>query len=470
MENWIEEEIAGCGLGDARLNRRLGEMLAAMGERPGKSLPTAFQDWANTKAAYRFFSNEKVGEDKILAGHFQASGLRVRASEGPILMLQDTTEFSFTRTAPEKIGFTKTSAGRKEKDGRFRQHTLCGLLLHASLAVTPEGLPLGLTAIKVWSRDKFKGTAALKRKINPTRVPIDQKESVRWLDNLRRSTEPIGAPERCVHIGDRESDIYELFCLAQDLGTNFLVRRCVDRLAQAGGTTIAKVMQDTPPGGMHRIRFRDASGQDQEALLSVEFATMVVRPPIGKQKLYAHQTLQIIHAEETNPPADRRPVFWKLITNLAVATHADAVHKLGWYARRWSIETFFKTLKSGCRVEEVRLTTADRLANCIALCCVVARRIHWMTMLRRGDPDAAPGAVFTALEIEFLDASRADAGQGITRNLDFYVMCVARLGGYLARRHDAPPGATILWRGCSRLADLAEGFAIGKTEQTLMGN
>lgn len=229
-------------------------------------------------------------------------------------------------------------------------------------------------------------------------------------------------------------------------------------------------MQDTPPSGMHRIRFRDASGQDQEALLSVKFATMVVRPPIGKQKLYAHQTLQIIHAEETNPPADRRPVFWKLITNLAVATHADAVHKLGWYARRWSIETFFKTLKSGCRVEEVRLTTADRLANCVALCCVVAWRIHWMTMLRRGDPDAAPGAVFTALEIEFLDASRADAGQGIARNLDFYMMCVARLGGYLARRHDAPPGATILWRGFSRLADLAEGFAIGKTEQTLMGN
>ena len=81
----------------------------------GKSLPTAFQDWANTKAAYRFFSNEKVSEDKILAGHFQASALRVQATEGPILVLQDTTEFSFTRAAPEKIGFTKTSARRKRR-------------------------------------------------------------------------------------------------------------------------------------------------------------------------------------------------------------------------------------------------------------------------------------------------------------------------------------------------------------------
>jgi hypothetical protein len=218
MEYWVEEETAACGLGDARLNRRLGMMLAAMGERPGKSLPTAFQDWANTKAAYRFFSNENVSEDRILAGHFQASALRVQATDGPILVLQDTTEFSFMRAAPdmraapEKIGFTKTSAGRKEKDGRFCQHTLCGLLMHASLAITPEGLPLGLTAVKFWSRTRFKGTAALKRKINPTRVPIDRKESVRWLDHLRRSTELIGAPDRCVHIGDRESNIYELFC------------------------------------------------------------------------------------------------------------------------------------------------------------------------------------------------------------------------------------------------------------------
>ena len=122
MEGWVEEETAACCLGDARLNRRLGAMLSALGGRPGKSLPTAFQDWANTKAAYRLFSNEKVSEDRILAGHLQAPALRVQAVEGPTLVLQDTTEFSFTRAAPEKIGFTKTSARRKEKDGRFRQH------------------------------------------------------------------------------------------------------------------------------------------------------------------------------------------------------------------------------------------------------------------------------------------------------------------------------------------------------------
>jgi hypothetical protein len=158
--------------------------------------------------------------------------------------LQDTTGFFFARVTTGKIGFTGSSRGHKIKQGRHHRHVICGMLLHGSLAITPEGLPLGLTAAKFWSRDTFTGTPAIRRKINPTRVPIAQKESTRWLDKLRRSTELSGAPERCVHIGNRESDIYELYCLAQDLGTNFLVRSCVGRLAENGGTTIAKVMAD----------------------------------------------------------------------------------------------------------------------------------------------------------------------------------------------------------------------------------
>ena len=96
-QSWVETEITGCDLGDERLNRRLGAMLEALGERPGKSLPTAFQDWSNTKAAYRFLDNNRVGEAKILAGHFQATHARFAAVAGPILVLHDTTEFSFRR-------------------------------------------------------------------------------------------------------------------------------------------------------------------------------------------------------------------------------------------------------------------------------------------------------------------------------------------------------------------------------------
>lgn len=98
-------------------------------------------------------------------------------------------------------------------------------------------------------------------------------------------------------------------------------------------------------------------------------------------------------------------MFWKLITNLPVATHAEAVHKLEWYALRWKIETFFRTLKARCRIEELRLTTADRLANCIALCCVVAWRVSWMTMLSREAIKSSPGTVFTEAEQYLLDCA-----------------------------------------------------------------
>jgi len=462
-QTWVETETAGCDLGDVRLNRRLEAMLQALGQRPGESLPTAFQDWSNTKAAYRFFSNGNISEDKILEGHFAASALRIRATDGPILILQDTTEFSFKRSAPEKVGFTKISTGRKLKEGRFQKHAVCGLLMHASMAITPEGLPLGLTAAKFWSRSKFKGTAALKRKINPTRVPIEQKESMRWLDNLRLSTELTGAPERCVHVGDRESDIYELYCLSEELGTGFLVRSCVDRLAEDGGTTIAKVMAEVQSSGTHEVRFRDAQGKDHCAMLSVKHATMTVRPPIGKRRKYRHQNLQVIHAEELNPPEGRAPVFWKLITNLPVTTHAEAVHKLDWYALRWKIETFFRTLKIGCRIEELRLATADRLANCIAMCCVVAWRVSWLTMLSREVSTASPDAVFTNAERSLLERVTPECKRKMTRDLNFYVRAVARLGGYLDRTSDAPPGTTVIWRGLSRLVDLVEGARLAET-------
>jgi hypothetical protein len=146
-------------------------------------------------------------------------------------------------------------------------------------------------------------------------------------------------------------------------------------------------------------------------------------------------------------------MFWKLITNLPVKNHADAVQKLSWYARRWTIETFFKTLKSGCRIEDIRLTTADRLASCIALCCVVS----WLTMLRRLSPTTSPAAVFTEVERVILDGQ---CPQGDPHDLAFYMTAIARLGGYLDRKSDPLPGTSVIWRGFSRLAVLTEGFIV----------
>ena len=181
----------------------------------------------------------------ILAGHVVATRRRVAAACGTILVLQDTTEFVFAWAKPETIGAIGRGCTGRDRDGKLRIYTQCGLLMHASLVVTPEGLPLGLAAVKFWTRSKFKGTSELKRHVNPTRVSIEDKESMRWLENMRQSTALLGTPNRLVHIGDRESDIYELFCEASKLGTHFLVRTCVDRLAVDGKRTVAAEMGDS---------------------------------------------------------------------------------------------------------------------------------------------------------------------------------------------------------------------------------
>jgi len=460
---WFDGELAGCSLADERLTKRLRKLLAQIGSDMGQSIPLVCQDWANAKAAYRFFSNERVSEADILAGHLQSTRDRTTATDGPVLVLHDTTEFSYRREKPEAIGITKAINSGRDKAGRLRSHTVCGILMHSSLAVTTEGVPLGLSAIKFWTRKKFKGTAALKKKVNPTRVPIDKKESVRWLDNLKQSMELLSDPGRCVHIGDRESDIYELFCAAQQVGTHFLVRTCVDRLAGDGDHTIADEMDEVAVKGLHRIEVRDSNGDPDQAVLEIRYRKIRVLPPIGKQKRYPALTLTVIHAEERGTPKNRKKIDWKLITDLPVQSRNEAIEKLDWYALRWKIEVFHKILKSGCRAEEAKLRTAQRLANLIAVYCILSWRVFWMTMLNRSSPDASPALALTEAEIGLLDHLVKDKDQKLRRRrtLSHYLTKIARLGGYLARASDPPPGNTVMWRGLSRLTDIALGATVG---------
>jgi hypothetical protein len=462
VEHWTEREIDRTAFKDARLGQRFGELLKQIGDGMGGSIPFACQDWANTKAAYRFFANERVEEADILSGHFAATRARYDDCRGPILLIQDTTEFSYQRANTSAIGLTKSVNSGRDKNGRWRHHTVCGMLMHSSLALTVEGLPLGLAAVKFWTRKKFKGTAQLKKKINPTRVPIEKKESIRWLDNLRQSIERLGQPERCIHIGDRESDIYELYCLTQELGAHFLVRACVDRLAGDGGHTIATEMEETSVKGLHYIDVRNDKGETTKAALEIKFKRIAVLPPIGKQKRYPALNLTIVHATERGTPKGRKPIEWKLITDLAIRTRSEAIEKINWYAMRWKIEVFHKILKSGCKAEDSKLRTAERLANLMAVFCILSWRVLWLTMLNRIAPNASPKLALTDTEIALLDRLISGASHRRCRpgTLAFYLTKLARLGGYLARAGDPPPGNVVIWRGLSRLTDIELGAEI----------
>jgi hypothetical protein len=136
---------------------------------------------------------------------------------------------------------------------------------------------------------------------------------------------------------------------------------------------------------------------------------------------------------------------------------------LDWYAMRWKVELFHKILQSGCRAEETKLRTAERLVNLLSIYCILSWRIFWMTMLNRVVPDVPPRLALTGLEIDLLDELVRDKGPAVLRRktLSYYLTKIARMGGYLARGHDPPPGKTVMWRGLSRLMDIELGARIG---------
>ena len=460
--SWIDQETEDCTFVDERLGKRFRRLLEQLSDGAGETIPMACQDWANTKAAYRFFDNERVNERDILAGHFQSTRQRFLESDSDelVLVLHDTTEFCFHRNDISEIGKLTRHAGIRTRP--TLNHTVCGLLMHSSLVVTPDGLPLGLSAVKFWTRDEFKGTNALKKHINPTRVPIEKKESFRWLQNLRESTDLLSTPERCVHVGDRESDIYELFCTAKELGTHFVFRTCVDRLAGDGEHTVADEMQEVDCKGLHRIEVINKKGVAREVVIELRYRRILVLPPIGKQRLYPALELTVLHAKERDARAGYEPIDWKLITDLPVRTRLEAIEKINWYALRWKMETFHKIMKSGCKTEESKLRTAERLVNLIATFCIMSWRIFWMTMINRSNPDAAPGTALTRLEVTLLDrlVKDKDSRKSEHKTLIDYLTKIARLGGYLARKKDPPPGNMVMWRGLARLTDIELGFIL----------
>ena len=276
-----------------------------------------------------------------------------------------------------------------------------------------------------------------------------------------------------IHIGDRESDIYELFCKCQALGTHFLVRTCVDRLAADGVCKVSDMMAETAIKGNHFIAVSDGKGGVEQASLEIKYRHMIIRPPIGKQRLYPALKLTVIHAKELHPPKHRKAIDWKLLTDLAVTSKSQAIEQLTIYAMRWKIEVYHKILKSGCRIEAAKLRTAQRLTNLIAVSCILAWRVFWMTMLNRTHKNTSPQIALTSTEMQLLDHlvkdrnSRASKDTKLPPTLSHYLIKIARLGGYLARASDPPPGNITMWKGLSRLVDIKIG-AIAATK--LVGN
>lgn len=174
---------------------------------------------------------------------------------------------------------------------------------------------------------------------------------MRWIDNLVATTALLGEAGRCVHVGDREADIYELFCAANDVGAHFVIRSAYPRLLEDGTAKTDAEMTTVSVKGLQHIIVRDKTGEVSEAVLALRYRRMRVLAPVAKQKNYGPLEVTMIYAEQRGTPKGRERISWRLLTDLPVRSCAEVIEKLQWYALRWKIELFHRILKSGCRVE-----------------------------------------------------------------------------------------------------------------------
>ncbi len=442
---WSEQEFAEAFLGDERLQKRLFILAEDFYARPQASIPQACGSRAKTKAAYRFFEHESTTLETLLAPHLRASEERLR-QKSVVLAVQDTTSLNYaTHAAMKGLGsITNRAEGM-------------GLEVHDTMAFDLEGTPLGLLDVQCWARplEEFGKNKRCKK------VRIEEKESYKWLKSYQKVAE---IQKRCpqtmlVSMGDREADIYELFLLAlkDPGGPKLLIRAAHPRRVVGKEGSVWENVAKKPLMGTSILQVpRRGKRAAREASLEVRFAEVHLRPPDKKERLGELRVWAIL-AEEKNPPAGIEPLKWMLLTTLPVGTFQEASEKLRWYARRWGIEVYHRTLKSGCKIEERRLGHADRIEACLAIDMVVAWRIFHLCKLGRETPDVPCTVFFEEAEWKALVChTRNDpTPPAQPPTLREATRMVAALGGFLGRKSDGEPGTESLWIGLQRLDDLA---------------
>jgi hypothetical protein len=463
---WVIDEVKTAKLGDKRLNARLGEVLSQLAARPTASIPAACGGRAEMIAAYRFCENENTSFDSVLQPHVDATRQRI-AAQSVVVLAQDTSEVDVTRPAQQVAG-----AGPLDGDSRR------GALLHMMHAFTPDGTPLGTVFASAWVRAEEPVCASLSR-AKRAAMPIEEKESHRWVTTLQRAREEshFCPATQLICVADSEADIYEVLVegMREPRSNDWIVRACQDRalLCESGQNSGEKLLREylthQPVLFSKSIHVRgrkakvacDTRGrrqprQSREAEVVIRSARVTLRSPWRSDRKLPPVAVNVVLVSEMNPPSGDQPVEWLLLTSLPVDTVEQVQRVIQYYCVRWMIEIFFRVLKSGCRVEERLFESMDRLLTCLAVYIIVAWRTLYVCRLGRSCPNIDCEAVFEPAEWKSVwkvvhreDPPRQPPSLGV------FVRLVAQLGGYVNRKHADPPGPQTIWIGLQRMHDFA---------------
>lgn len=468
---WAEHEFGGAPLGDRRLSKRLVRSANMQAEDPVRAFSgVAEGDWAAAKGYYRFIDQPEdsaVTMDNILAPHRERTQQRMKAQK-TVLCIQDGTDLNYNDLAEcEGLGVI----GSNQTGAKSR-----GLHLHSTLAVTDDGLPLGVLRTQCWAPE-----SRSKEETRPThQIPIEEKDTYAWLLGLRdtRAVASEMPHTRVVSVLDRGADLFELFDeWRRDPSVHLLVRAKHNRRTTEAHSLFAAVRAEEVRGrlaihvGRQSARPKKSKQKarpkrkERTAEVALRYRKVELRPP-PYHKDKEPLALWILHVGEKDPPAGAKPLEWFLLTTLEIASPEDAERLVGWYCLRWRIEDWHRVLKTGCKIEELGHHSAERLKRAVAINAVIAWRIMLLTLLGREVPDLPAEVFFSDLELEVLDAfakTRRDL-KHLKPTVRLYdaVFVVAKLGGYFGRKHDGPPGHQTMWYGYTHLRSMAAGYALSK--------
>ena len=451
--SWAEDELRNADLGDRRLNRRLARLVGDLAAHPAASVPLACGSWPATKAAYRFWDNERVTAEGIRDAHLGRSRERLPSDGALILAIQDTTVLNFSHhPATNDLGYLSAMEQR-------------GLFVHSTLAVGGDGIPLGLLQQQVWARDDADFGKRKERRHKETAA----KESQRWLDAVRDTEQALPPEQAVLTVADREADFYDLFAAPRRPGHDLLIRAKSRRRIQHEARLLGHGIATSPARGRLRVKLPRAHGRPgRTATLTLRWDTFAIEPPSSHPRRTSLPALPLtaVLAQEENPPKGITAVRWLLLTTRQVRRFADAVQLVRWYAKRWLIERYNYVLKSGCRLEGLQLESGARLQRALATYAVVAWRLLWLTYAARRDEEASCAEVLEAEEWQVLQLHFGQEPTPEPPSLRVAIRLLARLGGFLGRRADGAPGARVIWRGLSRLEDLRIGYRLARQHLT----
>ena len=349
---------------DRRRNKRAAWLFDRLVSNQG-SLSTVLGD-AGRQAAHRFFAAVEVSPAGILSGHTQATADRAQVAceaEEHLLIMQDTTDFDYS-------GHTKTTGLGAIGMGRSMGR---GLHSHGALAVSPNGLPIGVVDLAIWARpspDKNQ-TKADRHKLNKSK-PTDQKESKKWLECIDRVQAKMPPDLKLLFIQDREADMFDLFTQARRPGAELLVRAAQPRIVE-----IISGTEDAISNVFHAARAATLLGcvsievtanptrKARTARVEVRACPARLRAPMFRTASLDRtpRAVWLISAKEVNPPEGSTPLDWTLISTIPAPTFDDARRLINYYSRRWLIERLHFVLKSGLNAEGLRMDDAHSISN-----------------------------------------------------------------------------------------------------------